>query len=204
VAGKSVDEFSQVVQKLESAPGFLGYELNLSCPNVKDGAMFSTREDLLTAVIQQARALTRRPIVAKLAPTVPDVGRMAEVAVAAGADGLTLINTVPGLLFDLQTRQPVLGAGSGGLSGAALLPIGVNAVRLARRRVDVPIIGAGGVRSAEDALQYLYAGASLIQIGTANFADPRTALRVISDLGRLAERLGATQIADLVGVGRLN
>jgi dihydroorotate dehydrogenase (NAD+) catalytic subunit len=204
VAGKSVDEFGQIVETLESTDGFLGYELNLSCPNVQDGALFSTREDLLAAVVQRARTLTRRPLVAKLAPNVPDIGRMAEVAVAAGADGLTLINTVPGLLFDLRTRQAVLGAGTGGLSGSALLPIGVHAVRLARRRVTVPIIGAGGIRTAEDALQYLFAGASLIQIGTANFADPRTGLRVISDLSRLGARLGATQIADLVGVGQLN
>lgn len=204
VAGKSVDEFGQIVETLESTDGFLGYELNLSCPNVQDGALFSTREDLLAAVLQRVRTLTRRPLVAKLAPNVPDIGRMAEVAVAAGADGLTLINTVPGLLFDLRTRQAVLGAGTGGLSGAALLPVGVHAVRLARRRVTVPIIGAGGIRTAEDAMQYLFAGASLIQIGTANFADPRTGLRVISDLSRLGARLGATQIADLVGVGQLN
>ncbi len=204
VDGKSVDEFGQIVETLESTDGFLGYELNLSCPNVQDGALFSTREDLLAAVLQRVRTLTRRPLVAKLAPNVPDIGRMAEVAVAAGADGLTLINTVPGLLFDLRTRQAVLGAGTGGLSGAALLPVGVHAVRLARRRVTVPIIGAGGIRTAEDAMQYLFAGASLIQIGTANFADPRTGLRVISDLSRLGARLGATQIADLVGVGQLN
>jgi dihydroorotate dehydrogenase (NAD+) catalytic subunit len=192
------------VEALEPHDGFLGYELNLSCPNVKDGALFSTREDLLGQVVEHARALTRRPPIAKLAPNVPDVGRLAEVAVAAGADGLTLINTVPGLLFDLHTRKPVLGAGAGGTSGAAILPMGVHAVRQARQRVNVPIIGAGGIRSAEDALQYVFAGASLIQIGTANFADPRTGLRVISELSRVGARLGATRISELVGVGQLN
>jgi dihydroorotate dehydrogenase (NAD+) catalytic subunit len=204
VAGKTVDEFSAIIEALEPLEGFLGFELNLSCPNVKDGALFSTREDLLDAVVRQARSLTRRPIVAKLAPNVPDIGRLAEAAVAAGADGLTLINTVPGLLFDLRTRQPVLGAGSGGVSGAAILPVGVHAVQQVRRRVRVPIIGAGGIRTAEDAVQYLFAGASLLAIGTATFADPRTGLRVISDLSRLGGRLGATCITELVGAGQLN
>ncbi|MGH7466660.1 MAG: dihydroorotate dehydrogenase [Longimicrobiales bacterium] len=204
VAGKSVEEFCRIVEVLEPDQGFLGFELNLSCPNVKDGALFSTREDLLSAVVRQARSLTRRPILAKLAPNVPDIGRMAEVAVAAGADGLTLINTVPGLLFDLESRQPVLGAGAGGVSGAAILPLGVHAVHQVRRRVSVPIIGAGGIRTAHDAAQYLYAGASLLAIGTATFADPRTGLRVISELSRLGNRLGATSITELVGAGRLN
>lgn len=204
VAGRSVDEFAEIVEALEPTDGFLGYELNLSCPNVEDGALFSAREDLLSEVVRRVRALTRRPVVAKLAPNLPDIGRAAEVAVAAGANGLTLVNTMPALLFDLHTRQPVLGAGTGGMSGAGLLPIGVNAVFQARSRVQVPIIGAGGIRTAEDAVQYLLAGASLIQIGTANFADPRTGLRVISDLGRLGTRLGASRVSELVGAGQLN
>ncbi|MEX2282016.1 MAG: dihydroorotate dehydrogenase [Gemmatimonadota bacterium] len=204
VAGKTVEEFGTIISALDQAEGFIGYELNLSCPNVGDGALFSTREDLLRAAVRAARERTQRPLVAKLAPNVPDIGAMAEIAVSAGADGLTLINTVPGLLFDLDSRRPVLGAGSGGISGAALLPIGVHAVRQARKRVQVPIIGAGGVRSAEDAMQYLLAGASLIQVGTASFADPRAALRVISELEHLGSRLGARSIGDLVGAGQAN
>jgi len=170
---------------------------------VKDGSMFSTREDLLAAVVQRVRTLTQRPIIAKLAPNVPDIGRMAEVAVAAGADALSLINTMPGLLFDLETRSPVLGAGSGGVSGPALLPIGVHAVRQARSRVSVPIIGAGGVATAADALQYVLAGASLVQVGTATFANPRTVTRVIADLKSLGAHLGAARISDLIGSGRI-
>jgi dihydroorotate dehydrogenase (NAD+) catalytic subunit len=202
VAGKSVGEFAEIVEALDSADGFLGYELNLSCPNTQDGSLFSTREDLLAGVVQRVRAKTRRPLLAKLAPNVPDIGRLAEVAVDAGADGLTLVNTAPALLYDLATRRAVLGAGAGGMSGAALLPIGVHAVAQARRRVSVPVIGAGGIRTAEDAMQYFFAGASLIAIGTANFADPRAGLRVISELSRLGERLGATRISELVGVGQ--
>lgn len=182
VAGKTAEEFGAIVASLDAEPGFVAFELNLSCPNVKDGTVFATREDLLAEAIRAARAATQRPLVAKLAPNVPDIGRMAEIAVGAGADALTLINTFPGLLFDLKTRQPVLGAGAGGVSGPAILPMGVHAVWQARKRVTVPIIGAGGIRTAEDAKQYFLAGASLVEIGTANFADPRAALRVISGL----------------------
>ena len=201
VAGSTVAEFGQIVEQLDGLEGFVAYELNLSCPNVRDGTVFATREDLLSDAVRSARAATRRPLIAKLAPNVPDIGRMAEVAVDAGADGLTLINTFPGLLFDLDTRQPVLGAGSGGVSGPAVLPMGVHAVRQARRRVSVPIIGAGGIRSARDALQYIFAGASLVQIGTASLADPRTPLRVIADLEPLITTLGANNLTNLIGAG---
>jgi dihydroorotate dehydrogenase (NAD+) catalytic subunit len=204
VAGFNVGEFAQLVAALDDAPGFLGYELNLSCPNVKEGVVYATRADLITDAVQRARAATQKPLIAKLAPNVPDIGVMAEAAISAGADGVSLINTMPGLLFDLDSRKAVLGGGTGGVSGAALLPIGVNAVRQARQRIQAPIIAAGGVRSAADAMQYVLAGASLVQIGTASFADPRTALRVISELGPLGARLGAARLGDLLGTGQLN
>jgi dihydroorotate dehydrogenase len=137
----------------------------------------------------------------KLAPNVPDIGEMAAVAVGEGADGLTLVNTMPGLLFDLVTRRPVLGNGSGGTSGAGMLPIGVHAVAQARRRVQVPLLGAGGVRSADDVVQYLLAGANLVQIGSALFADPRLPLRVLNDLGRYLHRAGHGALAPLIGSG---
>ena len=204
VAGFNTGEFAELVGALSDSPGFLGFELNLSCPNVKEGVVYATRAELITEVVQRARALTDKPLIAKLAPNVPDIGTMAEAAVAAGADGVSLINTMPGLLFDLESRKPLLGHGTGGLSGPALLPIGVYAVRQARRRVRVPILAAGGVRSAADALQYILAGANLVQIGTASFADPRTGLRVISELGPLGARLGAARIEDLIATGQLN
>ena len=204
VAGKTAEEFGSIVGELDGQPGFVAYELNLSCPNVKDGTIFATREDSLTAAIASARAATRKPLVAKLAPNVPDLGRMAEVAVSAGADALTLINTFPGLVFDLNTRRPMLGAGSGGVSGPGILPMGVHAVWQARKRVNVPIIGAGGIRSAEDALQYFLAGASLVEIGTASFADPRAALRVIAGLAELGRKYGSRAITELVGAGITN
>lgn len=200
VAGRVVDDYIRVIETLESEPGFLGFELNVSCPNVKEGgAAFCAREDTLTEVVRRAREVTRRPLVVKLAPNVPDIGLMAEVAVDAGADALTLINTFPGMLFDLKTRRPVLGAGTGGVSGGGILPMGVYAVWQARRRVDVPIFGVGGIRRAEDAVQYLLAGADLVQIGTASFADPRAAEGVISGLERYGRKTGITHIRELIG-----
>lgn len=203
VAGKTVEEFAEIVRRLDHAEGFVGFELNVSCPNVKEGgALFSAREDLLAAAVAAARAATQRPLVVKLAPNVPDIGRMAQVAVANGADALTLVNTMPGLLFDTTSRAAVLGAGAGGISGPALLPIGVHAVWQARRRVDVPILGVGGIRTAEDAVQYLLAGASLIQLGTAAFADPRAPLRVLDGLARFGRKRGVPDVRELVGAGR--
>lgn len=202
VAGRTVDEFSQIIQALDTESGFFGFELNVSCPNVKEGGThFSSRADLLASAVAAARAATARPLVVKLAPNVPDIGALAEVAADAGADGLTLINTVPGLLFNIRDRRPVLGGGSGGVSGPALLPIGVHAVVQARKRVSIPLIGVGGIRTAEDAVQYFLAGASLVQIGTASFADPRAAQRVLSGMNRLGRRLGTVDVRELIGAG---
>ena len=200
VAGRSVEDFVQVVSTLDDESGFLGFELNVSCPNVKEGgASFSASERALAEVVRSCRDATSRPIIVKLAPNVPDIGRMAEVAVENGADGLTLINTFPGLLFDVETRKPLLGAGGGGVSGPAILPMGVRAVWEASQRVDVPIIGVGGIRSAEDAVQYLLAGASLVAIGTASFADPRSGLRVLSGLVRYGRRHRIAHLRELIG-----
>ena len=203
VAGRTVDDYVRVVEAVDADAGFLAYELNVSCPNVKEGgAVFCSREDLLREVIAAVRAVTRRPLLAKLAPNVPDIGRLAEVAVAAGADGLTLVNTHPALLFDLETRRPVLGAGTGGASGPALLPIGVHAVWQAARRVPVPIIGVGGIRRGADAVQYLLAGASLVQVGTASFADPRASARVLSELTGYMRDHRVADIRELIGGAR--
>lgn len=205
VAGRSAAEYGEIIRRLDDADGFLGYELNVSCPNVKEGgAIIATREDLLADAVHQARAATRRPISVKLAPNVPDIAAMAGICVDQGADALTLINTMPGLLFDVATGRPVLGAGSGGVSGPALLPLGVHAVARARQRVDVPIIGVGGVRTADDVVQYLLAGASLVQIGTASFADPRAAARVLSGLERWVAARRMKSITEIVGSGLLS
>jgi dihydroorotate dehydrogenase (NAD+) catalytic subunit len=204
IAGRSAAEYGEIIRFLDDSPGFQIYELNVSCPNVKEGgAIIATREDLLADAVRAARRATTRPMSVKLAPNVPDIARMAEICVAEGADALTLVNTMPGLLFDTETRAPVLGAGSGGVSGPGLLPIGVHAVAKARERVTVPILGVGGIRTGEDAVQYLLAGASLVQVGTASFADPRAAERVLKGLKSWADARHIRQVTELVGSGLL-
>ena len=205
VAGRVVDDYVAVVEGLDGEEGFLGFELNVSCPNVKEGgAAFCARPDLLHEVVAAARSRTDRPLVVKLAPNLPDIGGTAAAAVAAGADAITVINTFPGLLFDVRTRRSVLGAGTGGVSGPGVLPMGVHAVWQVRQRVEVPIIGVGGIRSGADAVQYLLAGASLVEIGTASFTDPRVPLRVLRDLARIGREGGVSDLHELIGAGRVD
>lgn len=179
VAGRSPEEYAQVVRGLDDEEGFLGYELNLSCPNDAEAAArpFSLDLEATKRVLGEVRPLTSRPLLAKLAPNDPDIGRTAAEAVAGGADGITAVNTMPGLLLD-GGGAPRLGAGAGGTSGPALLPAGLAAVRAVSKAVRVPVAGAGGVLSPADARAYLAAGAAFVQVGTGSFADPRCAARI--------------------------
>ncbi|MEE2669265.1 MAG: dihydroorotate dehydrogenase [Gemmatimonadota bacterium] len=201
IAGQSPDEFWRIIEGLEDEEGFLGYELNLSCPNDKGhgGLPFALDSEALREVVAGSRQLTRRPLLVKLAPNVPDIGPVAAVAEDAGADGVTLLNTMPGLIIDFETRRAALGAGSGGLSGPALRAVGVHAVHRARECTIVPLVGVGGITCANDALQYLLAGASLVQIGTATFADPRAAERVVDGISSYGERMGVEAVEELIG-----
>jgi dihydroorotate dehydrogenase (NAD+) catalytic subunit len=185
VVGFTEDEYVQVVQGLEQADGITALELNLSCPNTSRGGIeFGADCPSVTRIVERCRAVTRRPLVAKLSPALPDIAGMALVARDAGADGVSLVNTLPGLLFD-ESGAPRLGNGNGGVSGPSLLPIGVLATRRVREKApDFPIIGVGGIRSAADVRQYLRAGASLVAIGTAALADPRLPGRILRDLAR--------------------
>jgi len=182
VVGFREEEYAAVIGGLESTAGIAGYELNLSCPNTSAGGVeFGADPDTVRRVVRSCRAVTRRALIAKLSPALPDPAAIAEAAVDAGADGITAINTLPGYLA--AARTPRLGNGNGGVSGPALLPIGVQAVRRIRERLpDTPVIGVGGVRSAADVRQYLDAGASLVAIGTAQLADPRLPERIIREL----------------------
>ncbi len=206
IVGFAVEEFADVIALLDDAvngahAGALdGYELNVSCPNVKAGGMeFGADHSSLADVVRRARSVTKRPLFVKLSPTLPDIAGSAEVAVDAGADALTLVNTIPGLVIDVAHRRPALGFGTGGVSGTALLPVGVLATWKVSRRVRVPILGIGGVSSAEDALQYVVAGASLVGIGTAMLRDPRAPERVVHELHRWCVAHRVARIADLVG-----
>jgi dihydroorotate dehydrogenase (NAD+) catalytic subunit len=209
VVGSTPDDFPAVVMGIEEVLGvgavdrtaaIDGYELNVSCPNVKaGGAEFVSDPDTLATIVSQVRAVTRRRIFVKLSPTLPDIGATASVAVHAGADALTVVNTIPGLVVDVKRRRPTLAFGTGGVSGPGLLPVGVLATWKVRRAVRAPIMGIGGISSAEDALQYMVAGASLVGIGTAALKDPKRPLRIARDLDRWCDREGIQSIAEIVG-----
>ncbi len=208
VAGHREEEYAQVVALLDDQEGFLGYELNLSCPNDQDlaGAPFALDERALVRVVSAVRRATQRPVVVKLAPNAPDLPRAACAAVEAGADGITLVNTMPALVFQGDSGQPALGAGPGGMSGPALRPVGLEAVRRVRAAVTVPVFGVGGIVGPMDARDYLRAGADLIQIGTATFADPRTAERIALSLAQsgIPTRMPAIEIASTDGPDRVS
>ncbi len=200
VVGRVVEDFSEVVTQLDSAQGFAGYELNVSCPNTRAGGLeFGADPAALTTLIQRCRAATSRPLFVKLSPTLPDIALMAKCAVDAGADGLSLVNTLPGLVIDLDTRRPALGFGTGGTSGPGLRPVGVLATWKVRKAVAVPIIGIGGVSSGEDVLQYLLAGASLVAVGTAALANPRTPERIVHELTQWCAKHHIASLAALSG-----
>ena len=200
VVGRAVEDFAEVVSALDGERGFDGFELNVSCPNVRAGGLeFGADESALRAVVTGCRAATRKPLFVKLSPTLGDVASAAQVAVDAGANGITLVNTLPGLVIDVATRRPALGFGSGGVSGRELLPVGVLATAKVRKAVSVPLIGVGGVASADDVLQYMIAGASLVAIGTAGMRDPRAPERVIRELEKWCAANRVASIGDIVG-----
>ena len=200
VVGSRTEDFAEVVRRLDDCAVISAFELNVSCPNVRAGGIeFSADSASLTAVVAGARAATRRPLFVKLSPVLADIGASAALAVDAGADGITVINTLPGLVVDVQSGRPRSGFGSGGTSGPGLLPVGVLATHRVRRAVSVPVIGVGGVASATDALQYMIAGASLVAIGTASLRDPRTAERIVRDLDRWCDANRVSAIQDIVG-----
>jgi dihydroorotate dehydrogenase (NAD+) catalytic subunit len=172
VVGDTVDDYVAVIGRLTDHPVVTAFELNLSCPNTaRGGEHFGANDQVLADLVARCRAAARRPLVAKLAPTLPDIARTARVARDAGADGFTVVNTMPGTMFR-GGDTPVLGAGFGGVSGPPLLPVGVLAAKRVREATDLPVIGVGGIRTAADVRSYLAAGASLVAIGTAAMADP--------------------------------
>ena len=183
VVGFVPEEYAQVVARLDQIDGIAAYELNLSCPNTAAGGIeFGADSGAVNHIVSQVRAATERPIIVKLSPVIPDILALARAARAAGADGIALVNTIPGWLYR-NGGTTRLGAGFGGMSGPGLLPVGIAAVRkVATGLPGVPIIGVGGVCTADDARQYLEAGAQLVGIGTAALADPRLPERVVRNL----------------------
>lgn len=200
VVGNQVEEFGTVVSFLDGSPAVSGYELNVSCPNVKAGGMeFGADARTLAEVVSRARRGTRKPIFVKLSPTLPDIGASARTAADAGADGISVVNTLPGLVINTETRKPALGFGTGGVSGAGLMPVGVLATYKVAKAVKLPVIGVGGIAKATDIIQYVIAGASLVAVGTAVMQQPRLAEKLVNSLGRWCRDNGVTSLAQLRG-----
>jgi dihydroorotate dehydrogenase (NAD+) catalytic subunit len=209
-AGFSIEEYIEVGCALGSQAGVDALEVNLGCPNVHAGYIhFGADPECVRRVIRGLREQVRLPLIAKLSPNVTDIASLAEAAVEAGADALSLINTMPGMKIDIRTRRPALSMGFGGLSGPAVRPIGVGCVykvwqRLRQLGASVPVIGIGGIGCGRDALEYIFAGASLVQVGTANFIHPRSAELVIEELEGYCESQGVPEITQLVGAAHIN
>jgi len=200
VVGNQVEEFATVVSTLDDSAAVSAYELNVSCPNVKAGGMeFGADPRSLTEVVTRSRDATRKPIFVKLSPTLQDIGMSARTAADAGADGISVVNTLPGLVIDPDTRKPALGFGTGGVSGAGLMPVGVLATYKVVKAVKLPVIGVGGIAKATDIIQYVIAGASLVAVGTAVMQEPRLAVKLVDDLDRWCEKKGVKSLGELRG-----
>ncbi len=200
VVANQVEEFGTVVSFLDDSTAVSGYELNVSCPNVKAGGMeFGADPRALAEVVSRARRATRKPIFVKLSPTLQDIGASARTAADAGADGISVVNTLPGLVINTDTRKPALGFGTGGVSGAGLMPVGVLATYKVAKAVKLPVIGVGGIAKATDIIQYVIAGASLVAVGTAVMQQPRLAEKLVNNLGRWCSDNGVTSLAQLRG-----
>ena len=203
IAGESVAEFGKMAAQIEGTPGIDGLELNLSCPNVDNGASFALEPELTRDTVQTVKANSTLPVLAKLAPNVPDITAIAQAAEEGGADAITICNTLPALKIDIESRTPVLGSGAGGISGVALHPVAVALVHRAAGAVEIPVIGVGGVFNAEDAVEFLLAGARAIQIGSANLANFWAPLDVLDGLVAYMGEHGVADVNDLVGAVEL-
>ncbi len=200
VVGNRTQEFASVVSALDGSPAVSGYELNVSCPNVKAGGMeFGADPASLTEVVARARRETKKPIFVKLSPTLQDIGASARTAADAGADGISVVNTLPGLVIDVEARKPALGFGTGGVSGPGLLPVGVLATYKVAKAVQRPVIGVGGISKATDIVQYVIAGASLVAVGTAAMQQPKLPAKLVDDLEKWCRKNGVRSLSGLRG-----
>jgi dihydroorotate dehydrogenase (NAD+) catalytic subunit len=200
VVGNRAEDFATVVSTLDDSPGVAGFELNVSCPNVRAGGMeFGADPQSLKDVVSRSRAATKRPIFVKLSPTLADIAKTAQIAADSGADGISVVNTMPGLVIDVDSRKPALGFGTGGVSGAGLLPVGVLATYKVAKAVRLPVIGIGGISRATDIVQYVIAGASLVAVGTAAMQKPKLATKLVEDLEAWCRKNGTRSLMELRG-----
>ncbi|MGE5653527.1 MAG: dihydroorotate dehydrogenase [Bacillota bacterium] len=200
INGKTVEEYGVLAQRLDDISGISALEVNISCPNVKEGGMaFGSRPETAKAVVRTVRQATTLPLIVKLSPNVTDIGQMAQAVAEAGADALSLINTVLGMGIDIKSRRPILANTFGGLSGPAIKPIALRAVWQAYQATQLPIIGMGGISTWQDALEFILAGASAVAVGTANFINPQATMEIIEGLEQYCLNEGITDIARLIG-----
>jgi dihydroorotate dehydrogenase (NAD+) catalytic subunit len=197
IAGKTVDEFVQMAARLGQVEGLAGLELNMSCPNVTGGVDFGTNPDLTATVVRRVREACGLPVIAKLTPNVTDIVPIARAAADAGADAVSLVNTFLGMAIDWRRRRPVLGNTLGGLSGPAIKPLALRCVYQVAQSVDVPIIGIGGIATIDDVMEFLVAGASAVQIGTANFYNPGVSTQLVDALPQAFRQLNVRAVGEI-------
>jgi dihydroorotate dehydrogenase (NAD+) catalytic subunit len=200
VFGYAAEDYLEVVRVLDEADGLAAYELNVSCPNTKHGGLaFGADEAALAALVGEIRAITRRPLIVKLSPNVASIEPFARIAEEQGADAISLVNTFVSLAVDVRTRKPRIGAGYGGLSGPAIKPIALRMVHQAAKVVKIPVIGLGGIATGEDVAEFLMAGASLVEVGTATFWDPAAPVKIAAELSAVLRELGAGSAREIIG-----
>lgn len=203
IAGHNADEFVQMAARLDEFQQLAALELNISCPNVSGGVDFGTNPRLTEQVVRGVRNVSRLPIIAKLTPNVTDIVEIAQAAAEAGADAVSLVNTFQGMAVDWRRRKPILGNVLGGLSGPAIKPLALRMIFQVAQKVDVPIIGIGGIQSIDDVMEFLVVGATAVQIGTANFYNPGLAGRLVDELQDVVTCEGRRHVTELVGTLQL-
>ena len=200
VSGFSIEEYAQVCRQLDSEEQVGWLEVNISCPNVHGGgAAFGADPRTAAAVTRAVRDVTKKPVIMKLSPAAADIAAVARACQEAGADGVSLINTLPGMRIDLKRRRPLLANGTGGMSGPGIFPLAVRMVYQVYEAVDIPIVGMGGVSTAEDVLELMLAGATAVGVGAANLVEPCACRKIIQDLPAAMERYGIQQLTDIIG-----
>ena len=199
IAAATIEEFANAAKQIEEAGGASAIELNVSCPNVSGGVNFGTDAGLCREVVAAAVGATQLPVLVKLTPNVTNIAEIAAAAADSGADGVSVINTLLGMAVDWRKRKPMLGNVMGGFSGPAIKPVALRCVYQIAQSVDIPIIGIGGIATLNDVMEFIVAGASAVQIGTANFYDPTVSIRIVDSLPSAIAELGASSISELVG-----